>query len=152
MSQTEPRSLVFTKPLTLTFRYAGEDGDLGVIEEMRDELLHTIKKTFDVSSEQASQLFLELRQCIKRRNLITIFRCSSDRGDNKSSLDEVILTALFKAQQLHPFEQLSLALTWNRCDIAKKEIFTYGNQLSSSYRPAQYISICFVSFRSRLAD
>ena len=34
--------------------------------------------------------------------------------------------AWFKAQHLHPSEQLSLALTWNRSDIAKKEIFTYG--------------------------
>ena len=36
------------------------------------------------------------------------------------------MTALFKAQHLSPTEQLSLALAWNRCDIATKEIFTYG--------------------------
>ena len=27
---------------------------------------------------------------------------------------------------MNPTEQLSLALAWNRCDIAIKEIFTYG--------------------------
>ena len=56
---------------------------------------------------------------------LTIFRCSNDR-DQTSELDEVIMTALFKAQHLSPVEQLSLALAWNRCDIAKKEIFIYG--------------------------
>ena len=43
-------------------------------------------------------------------------------------LDQVIMTALFKAQHLSPTEQLSLALTWNRCDIARKEIFIYGQE------------------------
>ena len=38
------------------------------------------------------------------------------------------MTALFKAQHLTPTEQLSLALTWNRCDIAKKEIFQDGER------------------------
>ena len=56
---------------------------------------------------------------------ITIYRCTGDR-DKKIELDEVIMTALFKAQHLSPTEQLSLALAWNRCDIATKEIFTYG--------------------------
>ena len=39
------------------------------------------------------------------------------------------MTALFKAQHLSPTEQLSLALAWNRCDIATKEIFTYGKMI-----------------------
>lgn len=56
---------------------------------------------------------------------ITVYRCSGDR-DKRMELDEVIMTALFKAQHLSPTEQLSLALAWNRCDIATKEIFTYG--------------------------
>ena len=55
---------------------------------------------------------------------ITIFRCSGERGEDE--LDQVIMTALFKARHLSPVEQLSLALAWNRCDIARKEIFVYG--------------------------
>lgn len=84
--------------------------------------------------------------CLYFQLQITVFRCGGDRGGTTSStsgdggqvggrsgdasgdeLDQVIMTALFKAQHLSPTEQLSLALTWNRCDIAKKEIFTYGN-------------------------
>ena len=56
---------------------------------------------------------------------LTVFRSTGER-DKKNELDEVIMTALFKAQHLSPTEQLSLALAWNRCDIATKEIFTYG--------------------------
>lgn len=41
-------------------------------------------------------------------------------------MDQTILTALFKSQQLSPSEQLSLALIWNRVDIARSEIFVYG--------------------------
>ncbi|KAF4525034.1 hypothetical protein B566_EDAN001947 [Ephemera danica] len=43
-------------------------------------------------------------------------------------LDQTILTALFKSQHLSPSEQLSLALTWNRVDIARSEIFVYGQE------------------------
>ena len=118
-------------------------------------------KTFNVNTDQAARLLMELKQCVKRKNLvsisnftevlcnflrkgcfklqyisysytrydtlfqITIFRCTDSR-DKKIELDEVIMTALFKAQHLSPTEQLSLALAWNRCDIATKEIFTYG--------------------------
>ena len=56
---------------------------------------------------------------------ITVFRISQDRPQE---LDQTILTALFKSQQLSPAEQLSLALIWNRVDIARSEIFVYGQK------------------------
>ena len=46
------------------------------------------------------------------------------------------MTALFKARHLSPVEQLSLALAWNRCDIARKEIFIYGE-----FRPKNVVLI-----------
>lgn len=53
----------------------------------------------------------------------------SDRLDSRAQeLDQTILTALFKSQHLTPSEQLSLALTWNRVDIARSEIFVYGQE------------------------
>lgn len=112
--------------LAFAHKYAGDDGDFEYLDDMKDELLLTIMKTFSASADMAARLFLELKQCVKRKNLITVYRCSS-RGQAKNmELDEVIMTALFKAQHLSPTEQLSLALAWNRCDIATKEIFTYG--------------------------
>ena len=60
---------------------------------MQEELTFTLMKTFHVNIDQAARLLLELKQCVKRKNLITIFRCT---GDSKIELDEVIMTALFK--------------------------------------------------------
>ncbi|XP_046433242.1 transient receptor potential cation channel trpm isoform X2 [Neodiprion fabricii] len=108
-------------------KYATEsetEGD-GLPDGMRLHLLGTIRHTFEVSTEQAEQLYLELLQCTRNKNLITVFRITHDRPQE---LDQTILTALFKSQQLSPAEQLSLALTWNRVDIARSEIFVYGQE------------------------
>lgn len=51
-----------------------------------------------------------------------------DGQEKAQELDQTILTALFKSQHLSPSEQLSLALTWNRVDIARSEIFVYGQE------------------------
>lgn len=102
----------------------GENGDIeGPLESMREHLLDTIKRTFKVSAEQASQLYSELLQCTRKKHLITVFRISQERPQE---LDQTILTALFKSKQLSPAEQLSLSLIWNRVDIARCEIFVYG--------------------------
>ncbi|XP_033175716.1 transient receptor potential cation channel trpm isoform X8 [Bombus impatiens] len=115
------------------FRYAsegdGENGENeGPLESMRGHLLDTIKRTFKVSSEQASQLYSELLQCTHKKHLITVFRISQERPQE---LDQTILTALFKSKQLSPAEQLSLSLIWNRVDIARCEIFVYGQNWPS---------------------
>ncbi|XP_012280563.1 transient receptor potential cation channel trpm isoform X2 [Orussus abietinus] len=111
-------------------KYASEDESENVegegpLESMRDHLLGTIQRTFKVSPEQANQLYSELLQCTRNKNLITVFRITQDRPQE---LDQTILTALFKSQQLSAAEQLSLALIWNRVDIARSEIFVYGQK------------------------
>ncbi|XP_024940536.1 transient receptor potential cation channel trpm isoform X3 [Cephus cinctus] len=104
----------------------GESGEgEGPLESMREHLLSTIQRTFKVSPEQANQLYSELLQCTRNKNLITVFRITQDRPQE---LDQTILTALFKSKQLSPTEQLSLALIWNRVDIARSEIFVYGQK------------------------
>ncbi|XP_015435152.1 PREDICTED: transient receptor potential cation channel trpm [Dufourea novaeangliae] len=104
----------------------GESGENeGPLESMREHLLDTIKRTFKVSAEQACQLYLELLQCTRKKHLITVFRITQDRPQE---LDQTILTALFKSKQLSPAEQLSLSLIWNRVDIARSEIFVYGQK------------------------
>lgn len=89
--------------------------------------------------EQAECLYSELLQCTRRKNLITVFRISdrseSQEGRTTQELDQTILTALFKSQHLSPSEQLSLALTWNRVDIARSEIFVYGQE----WPPGEFI-------------
>ncbi|XP_048780497.1 transient receptor potential cation channel subfamily M member 2-like isoform X2 [Ostrea edulis] len=60
-----------------------------------------------------------LRECVLRRELVTVF-------DYRSTLeiDVAILKGLLKANKDQIFDQLKLALAWNRIDIAKSEIFT----------------------------
>ncbi|XP_018398032.1 PREDICTED: transient receptor potential cation channel trpm [Cyphomyrmex costatus] len=104
----------------------GQTGDgEGPLEGVKEQVLETIKRTFQVSAEQASQLCSELLQCTRKKHLITVFRISQDRPQE---LDQTILTALFKSKQLSPAEQLSLSLIWNRVDIARSEIFVYGQK------------------------
>ena len=59
---------------------------------------------------------------------ITIFRISEHSEQNSSDLDQIILTALFKARYHLPSEQLGLALIWNRVDIARSDIFIDGQE------------------------
>eukprot|EP00092_Neocalanus_flemingeri_P021755 GFUD01023599.1.p1 GENE.GFUD01023599.1~~GFUD01023599.1.p1 ORF type:complete len:1565 (-),score=309.61 GFUD01023599.1:400-5094(-) len=115
--------------LAFAHRYMSDDGEVGFPQEMFDELIGMIQKTFSVDTEQAEQLLKELVTCVKKRNLITVYRCcdtEQPNDENTVELDHVILTALFKSEHLTPAEQLSLALTWNREDIARTEIFKYG--------------------------
>lgn len=99
-----------------------------MLESMRDYLLNTIQKTFEVTIDQAECLYQELLQCTRNKNLITVFRIQDRPESDIQELDQTILTALFKSQHLSPPEQLSLALTWNRADIARTEIFVYGQE------------------------
>ncbi len=48
--------------------------------------------------------------------------------DNNQDIDHAVLTALLKGQDLSAPDQLSLALTWNRVDIARSDIFVYGQE------------------------
>jgi hypothetical protein len=43
-----------------------------------------------------------------------------------SDLDNAILTALLKGQNLTATEQLTLALAWDRADVARSDIFVLG--------------------------
>ena len=55
---------------------------------------------------------------------MTVFRMSEGSQD----IDLAILTALLKGQNASAPDQLSLALTWNRVDIARSHIFVYGQE------------------------
>jgi transient receptor potential cation channel subfamily M protein 3 len=114
--------------IAFVHKYANEHEEQSLLESMKDYLINMIIKTFEVGMEQADQLYNELLQCTKYKNLITVYRIQ-DRPDAKNTeLDQTIITALFRSQHLTPSEQLSLALTWNRVDIARTEIFVYGQE------------------------
>lgn len=53
---------------------------------------------------------------------ITIFRM----GDQCQDIDLPILTALLTSHNTSAPQQLNLALSWDRVDVARSHIFTYG--------------------------
>ncbi|XP_039228362.1 transient receptor potential cation channel trpm isoform X20 [Drosophila yakuba] len=114
--------------LAFVHKYASDGEEQPVLESMRDYLIGTIQKTFEVGLDQSEKLYQELLQCTRNKNLITVFRIQEKPEGEAQELDQTILTALFKSQHLSPPEQLSLALTWNRVDIARSEIFVYGQE------------------------
>ncbi|KAK9872342.1 hypothetical protein WA026_017801 [Henosepilachna vigintioctopunctata] len=109
--------------ISFVYRY-----ELRVLKVLKDYIIGTIQRAFEVPLDLAEVLFGELLQCVQNKNLITIYRIAEKSDQTRHELDQTILTALFKSQHLSPTEQLSLALTWNRSDIARSEIFIYGQE------------------------
>ncbi|XP_053721355.1 transient receptor potential cation channel subfamily M member 1-like isoform X1 [Synchiropus splendidus] len=107
--------------ISFAHRYSEEDGVLS--DSVKDQLLVTIQKTFNYSRSQAQQIFLLLTECMKKRALITVFRMGSE---GQQDIEMSILTALLKGTNASASDQLSLALAWNRVDIARSQIFVYG--------------------------
>ncbi|XP_053530255.1 transient receptor potential cation channel subfamily M member 3 isoform X1 [Ictalurus punctatus] len=109
--------------LAFGHKYSEEGGLIN--ESLRDQLLVTIQKTFTYSRTQAQHLFITLMECMKKKELITVFRMGSE---GHQDIDLAILTALLKGANASAPDQLSLALAWNRVDIARSQIFIYGQQ------------------------
>uniref|UniRef100_A0A8C7ZR98 Transient receptor potential cation channel, subfamily M, member 3 n=2 Tax=Oryzias sinensis TaxID=183150 RepID=A0A8C7ZR98_9TELE len=93
--------------LAFGHKYSEEGGYVFIINEsLRDQLL-----------------------CMKKKELITVFRMGSE---GHQDIDLAILTALLKGANASAPDQLSLALAWNRVDIARSQIFIYGQQWPES--------------------
>ncbi|XP_075753270.1 transient receptor potential cation channel subfamily M member 7 isoform X2 [Pelodiscus sinensis] len=89
------------------------------------EIISTIKKTFNFGQSEAVHLFQTLLECMKKKELITVFHIGSDEHQD---IDVAILTALLKGTNASAFDQLVLTLAWDRVDIAKNYVFVYGQQ------------------------
>ncbi|XP_059926595.1 transient receptor potential cation channel subfamily M member 1-like isoform X2 [Gadus macrocephalus] len=107
--------------ISFAHKYSEEDGM--VSDNVKDQLLVTIQKTFSYNRAQAQQIFLMVMECMKKRSLITVFRMGSE---GQHDVEMAILTALLKGTNASAPDQLSLALAWNRVDIARSQIFVYG--------------------------
>uniref|UniRef100_H0V5D6 non-specific serine/threonine protein kinase n=1 Tax=Cavia porcellus TaxID=10141 RepID=H0V5D6_CAVPO len=89
------------------------------------DIISTIKKTFNFGQSEAVHLFQTLMECMKKKELITVFHIGSDEHQD---IDVAILTALLKGTNASAFDQLILTLAWDRVDIAKNHVFVYGQQ------------------------
>ncbi|XP_077419049.1 transient receptor potential cation channel subfamily M member 1-like isoform X2 [Vanacampus margaritifer] len=119
--------------ISFAHRYCHPDGS--VSEGVKEQLLVTIQKTFNYGRSQAQQIFLMVMECMKKKTLITVFRMG---GEGQQDIEMSILTALLKGTNASACDQLSLALAWNRVDIARSQIFVHGHHwppVSLSERP-----------------
>jgi len=54
-----------------------DDDELPILDEdLADQLMAAIRSTFNVNRVQAENLLIELLQCVKKKNLITVFGSS----------------------------------------------------------------------------
>ncbi|XP_067933259.1 transient receptor potential cation channel subfamily M member 3-like isoform X2 [Watersipora subatra] len=106
--------------LAFVHKYTNDEGTLP--STLKEQLISTIKKTFSYGDESAARVYYELVMCMKRKKLITIFRM----GEQCQDIDLPILTALLTSQNTSAPQQLTLALSWDRVDVARSHIFTYG--------------------------
>ncbi|XP_062328015.1 transient receptor potential cation channel subfamily M member 7 isoform X3 [Osmerus eperlanus] len=98
----------------------------GLPDGVETEIIATIKKTFNFSHSEAIHLFQTLVECMKSKELITVFHIGSE---DYQDIDVAILKALLKGTDASAFDQLVLTLAWDRVDIAKDHVFVYGQQL-----------------------
>uniref|UniRef100_I3J330 non-specific serine/threonine protein kinase n=2 Tax=Oreochromis TaxID=8139 RepID=I3J330_ORENI len=98
----------------------------GLPDGVETDIIATIKKTFNFSQGEAIHLFQTLMECMKSKELITVFHISSEEHQD---IDVAILRALLQGTNASAFDQLVLTLAWDRVDIAKNHVFVYGQQL-----------------------
>ncbi|KAK0425602.1 hypothetical protein QR680_009283 [Steinernema hermaphroditum] len=113
--------------LAFAHRFVQEDGTLP--EGVRPQLLNLVQSVFGYNRRSAEDLVDDLVTCAQQRNLMTVFRLGETQ---KQDVDHAILTALLKGHNLSPSDQLSLALAWNRVDIARSDIFVLGQEWPTS--------------------
>ncbi|KAK0137547.1 Transient receptor potential cation channel subfamily M member 6 [Merluccius polli] len=91
--------------------------------DLQDDFLDKIGHEFGVDRPEASDIFGLLMNCMDYRLSITIFDSESE---DQQATDSAILTSILKGTNASPAEQLSMALAWDRADIAKEQILVYG--------------------------
>ncbi|XP_062998552.1 transient receptor potential cation channel subfamily M member 7 isoform X2 [Elgaria multicarinata webbii] len=109
--------------LAYVYKQTEEGGNIP--DGAEPEIISTIKKTFNFGQSEAVHLFQTLLECMKKKELITVFHIGSDEHQD---IDVAILTALLKGTNASAFDQLVLTLAWDRVDIAKNHVFVYGQQ------------------------
>ncbi|XP_047678057.1 transient receptor potential cation channel subfamily M member 7 isoform X2 [Tachysurus fulvidraco] len=110
----------------LSFVHKQTEDDGSLPDGVEADIIATIKKTFNFSQNDAVHLFQTLMECMKNKELITVFHVGSEEHQD---IDVAILKALLKGTDASAFDQLVLTLAWNRVDIAKDHVFVYGQKL-----------------------
>ncbi|XP_075064037.1 transient receptor potential cation channel subfamily M member 7-like [Mixophyes fleayi] len=109
--------------LAYVYKQTGSKGNLP--ESTQSDVIATIKKTLSLNQSEAVHMFQTLMACMRTKHLITVFHAGPEE---QQDIDVAILTSLLKSRNMSPYDQLALALAWDRVDIAKTYIFVHGQQ------------------------
>ncbi|XP_040198533.1 transient receptor potential cation channel subfamily M member 7-like isoform X2 [Rana temporaria] len=109
--------------LAYVYKHTENQGNL--LEGSEADVIATIKNSFNLSQCETAHIFQTLLACMKTKYLITVYRAGPEE---QQDIDVAILTSLLKSTNLSPYDQLVLALAWDREDIAKDFIFVQGRQ------------------------
>ncbi|GMT24127.1 hypothetical protein PFISCL1PPCAC_15424 [Pristionchus fissidentatus] len=93
-------------------------------DSIRFQLLNLVKNVFDLDEIQGRKVLKQIIECAHKKKLMNVFRL----GEGINDIDHAIFAALIKGTKV---DQLKLALTWNRVDIARTHIF--GGSIVSSF-------------------
>ncbi|KAM4576523.1 transient receptor potential cation channel subfamily M member 6 isoform 2-T2 [Odontesthes bonariensis] len=107
----------------LAFLHKQTANDRQLDPDIIEDFLVRIANVFEVERAEATCLYTLLQQCMDHRDSITIFDSESE---DQMATDAAILTTTLKGTKASPAEQLSMALGWDRADIAQKDILVYG--------------------------
>ncbi|VDL92211.1 unnamed protein product, partial [Schistocephalus solidus] len=92
--------------LAFMHRYVGPDGDLP--GPLRQQIIANLARTFQIKQTAAEGLYLDMKLCMKRRDLVS----------------------LSPGQKLSLADQLSLTMAWQRSDIARSRVLVNVNDWS----------------------
>ncbi|XP_059192629.1 transient receptor potential cation channel subfamily M member 6 [Centropristis striata] len=107
----------------LAFLHKQTAADRQLDADIKEDFLVRIGDVFGVEIAEAAELYGLLLQCMDHRQSITIFDSESE---DQTAPDAAILTTSLKGTKASPAEQLSMALAWDRADIAQKDVLFYG--------------------------
>ncbi|MFT7813572.1 transient receptor potential cation channel subfamily M member 6-like [Arapaima gigas] len=108
----------------LAFVYKQTSAGRQLDPDIKEDVLLRIQKRLNLGKAQSNHIFKLLMECMNFRDSITIVDLESE---DQQDLDMTVLTALLKGStKASAPDQLSIALAWDRVDVAKKHILVYG--------------------------
>ncbi|XP_064619886.1 transient receptor potential cation channel subfamily M member-like 2 [Lineus longissimus] len=115
----------------ITRNIANEDETI-FPEHFDDIMKFKAERNLDWSRETEASKVMKIdkcvdlaKDCLRERRLVSVFQLDTD--SDPKDIDKAIIHALLKANKSHASTQLNLALAWNRCDIARAQIFQPEN-------------------------
>ncbi|XP_063716344.1 transient receptor potential cation channel subfamily M member-like 2 isoform X3 [Symsagittifera roscoffensis] len=105
-----------------------QEEEYGIDPQEAEQVYKKTCEILGVKEEQGRMFYDNILFCVGCRSLLTVFKLDGRRTSTRD-IDIAILRSLLSVSS-NKFEQLKLALAWNRLDIAKSEIFSLDQSQS----------------------